>query len=279
MNNLTDSDINLIERRLDNQLSKLELQSFNERLRSDSDFKEGFESYQDAISAIYLAGEEDVRTILKAEQAKLASPPAYSNHVKPLESAYKPNMPLRVWRGKRMWLAAASIAVLGVAVYWIAVKNDNNTPEKLFAVYYESKINTLTKELRDPTEREKQKQKIINKYGEVEGMQLFNALTLYDNNAFEQAAKSFNALHLQNDTLYLYQANALLKSDKATEAISVLDRISPTSSSYNEAQWYTAMAYLKLKNIEKTKEILRGLSTEGNKGYQNKSKDLLERLE
>ena len=73
MNNLTDSDINLIERRLDNLLSEPELQSFNERLRSDSDFKEGFDSFQDAVSAVYLAGEADVRTILKAEQAQLTS--------------------------------------------------------------------------------------------------------------------------------------------------------------------------------------------------------------
>lgn len=272
MNNLTDSDINLIERRLDNQLSEIELQSFNERLRSDSDFKEGFDSYQDAITAIYLAGEEDVRTILKTEQAKLTSPPTSSNDVKSFKTVFTPY----ILRG---WLAAASIAVLGVAVYWIAVKNDNNTPEKLFAVYYEPKINTLTKELRDPTEKEKQKQKVINQYGEVEGMQLFNALSLYDNNAFEQAAKSFNALHLQSDTLYLYQANALLKSDKPTEAISVLEKIAPTSSNFNEAQWYTAMAYLKLKNIEKTKEILRGLSVGSNKGFKEKSKSLLERLE
>ena len=272
MNNLTDFDINLIERRLDNQLSKLELQSFNERLCSDNNFKDCFDSYQDAITAIYLAGEEDVRTILKTEQAKLTSSSTSSNDVKSFKTVFTPY----ILRG---WLAAASIAVLGVAVYWIAVKNDNNTPEKLFAAYYEPKINTWTNSKRDLSEREKQKQKVIIKYGEVEGMQLFNALTLYDNNAFEQAAKSFNALHLQNDTLYLYQANALLKSDKPTEAISVLDRIAPTSSSINEARWYMAMAYLKLKNIEKTKEILRGLATEGNKGYQNKSKDLLERLE
>lgn len=279
MNNLTGSDINLIMRRLDNQLSELELESFDERLRSDSDFKEGFDSYQDAVTAIHLAGEEDVRTILKAEQAKLTSSTPPSPDVKLLKDVYKPQLSLRALRSRRGWLAAASIAVLGVAVYWITFKNDENTPEKLLAAYHEPKINTWTGEVRDLTEREIKKQKTIHKYGEVEGLQLFNALTLYENGAFEQASKAFNALHLQNDTLYLYQANALLESNKAKEAISVLERISPTSSNFNEAQWYTAMAFLKLKNIEKTKEILRGLSTESNKGYQKKSKDLLQRLE
>ena len=278
MNNLTDLDINLIERRLGNQLPKLELQSFNERLRSDSNFKEGFDSYQDAVIAIYLAGEADVRTILKAEQAKLTPSLTYSTDLKPLRPVYKPHLSLRALRGRRGWLAAASIAFLGIAVYWIAFKNDN-TSEKLLAAYYEPKINTWTKPLRDGEESKKQRQIAIDKYGEVEGTQLFTALTLYDNGAFDQASKAFNALHLQNDTLYLYQANALLKADKATEAIAVLDRIAPTSVNKNEAQWYLAMAYLKLKNIDKTKEILRGLSTEGNKGYQAKSKDLLERLE
>ena len=279
MNNLTDTDINLIERRLDNLLSEPELQSFNERLRSDSLFKEGFDSFQDAISAIYLAGAADLKAILKAEQAKLTSSCTDSTLVKPLVPVNKPHLSLPTLRGSRGWLAAASIAVLGVAVYWIAFKNNDNTPEKLLAAYYEPKINTWTKSLRDIEERKKQRQLAIEKYGEVEGTQLFNALTLYDNGAFEQASKAFNALHLQNDTLYLYQANALLKADKATEAIAVLDRISPTSLNHKEAQWYLAMAYLKLKNIEKTKDILRGLSTEGNKGYQAKSKDLLKRLE
>ncbi len=278
MNNLTDSDIDLIVRRLDDQLSELELESFNEKLCSDSHFKEGFDSFQDAISAVYLAGQADVRAILKAEQAKLTPSLKYNADIKPLKSVYKPHLSLRALRGRRGWLAAASIAFLGIAVYWIAFKNDN-TPEKLFAAYYEPKINTWTKSLRDSEESQKQRQIAIDKYGEVEGAQLFTALTLYDNGAFEQASKDFNALHLQNDTLYLYQANALLESDKATEAIAVLERISPTSPSINEARWYTAMAYLKLKNIEKTKEILRGLSTESNKGYQKKSKDLLERLE
>ena len=279
MNNLTEFDINLIVRRLDNQLSKLELESFNQRLCSDSDFKEDFDSYQDAINAIYLAGEEDVRTILKAEQAKLTSPSAYSHFVKPLEVVNKPDIPFRLSRGARQWLVAASVAALGVAVYWIAFKEDKNSPEKLLATYYDPKINTWTKSLRDDQESVRQKQKAIEKYGEIEGMQLFNALTLYDNGAFEQAAKSFNALHLQNDTLYLYQANALLESNMPKEAIAVLERISSVSACHREAQWYTAMGYLKLKNIDKTKEILRGLSTEGNKGYQAKSKDLLERLE
>ena len=279
MNNLTDTDINLIERRLDNLLSEPELQSFNERLRSDSLFKEGFDSFQDAISAIYLAGAADLKAILKAEQAKLTSSCTDSTLVKPLVPVNKPHLSLPTLRGSRGWLAAASIAVLGVAVYWIAFKNNDNTPEKLLAAYYEPKINTWTKSLRDIEERKKQRQLAIEKYGEVEGTQLFNALTLYDNGAFEQASKAFNALHLQNDTLYLYQANALIKADKATEAIAVLDRISPTSLNHKEAQWYLAMAYLKLKNIEKTKDILRGLSTEGNKGYQAKSKDLLKRLE
>ena len=279
MNNLSDFDINFIERRLGNLLPEPELQSFNERLRSDSHFKEGFDSYQDAVTAIYLAGEADVRTILKAEQAKLTSADTDSTYVKPLRTVYNPHLSLRALRGRRGWLAAASVAVLGVAVYWIVFKNDNNTPEKLLAAYYEPKINTWTKSLRDVEESQKQRQIAIEKYGEVEGTQLFNALTLYNNGAFEQAYKAFNAVHLQNDTLYLYQANALLKADKATEAIAVLDRIPPTSLNHNEANWYLAMAYLKLKNIEKTKDILRGLSTEGNKGYQAKSKDLLKRLE
>ncbi len=272
MNNLTDFDINLIERRLDNQLSKLELESFDDRLCSDTNFREGFDSYQDAAAAVYLAGEEDVRTILRAEQAKLSSSHSDSTEVKPLKPVYKPQI-------LRMLLAAASVAVLGVAVYWIAFR-ENNTPEKLLAVYYkEPKINTLTKTTRDLAEIKKQRQLAIDKYGEVEGMQLFNAMTLYDNSAFEQATKAFNALHLQNDTLYLYQANALLESNKPNEAIAVLERIPPTSPSYREAQWYTAMGYLKIENIEKTKQILRGLSTEGNKGYQSKSKHLLEKLE
>jgi tetratricopeptide (TPR) repeat protein len=278
MDNLSVADIQIIERRLENQLSEPEIQSFDERLRSDADFKKGYLSYQDALKAIQIAGEDDVMTILKEEQAKLE---IKSNQVErvaltPVRYPKISTMPqTAVLRG---WLAAASIALLCVAAYWFMNSNKSIDSENLFAEYYQPKTNTFIKFTRDNEFIEAQKQLTISKYGVEDGTKIFDALSFYEKGNFDKATTLFSTVNLKNDTLYLYQANALLKSNQTSAAISVLEKISTSSPMIHEAHWYKAMAYLKIKDVEKAKAILVILSNGNNKGLQDKAKDLLNRL-
>jgi hypothetical protein len=282
MDNLSVADIQIIERRLENQLSEPETQSFDERLRSDADFKKGYLSYQDAIKAIHLAGEDDVRAILKEEQAKLD---IKSNLVEPVALTPVRNPKIlsktksRKLAGLRGWLAAASIALVCVAAYWFMTSNKNIDSENLFAEYYQPKTNTFIKFTRGDNEYfEAQKQWTISKYGVAEGTKIFDAMSLYENGEFDKAATLFSSVNIKNDTLNVYEANALLKSNQAQAAIAVLEKISTSSPVIHEAHWYKAMTYLKTKEVEKAKTLLVILSKGDNKGFQDKAKDLLKRF-
>jgi tetratricopeptide (TPR) repeat protein len=270
MNNLSVADIQIIERRLENQLSEPEIQSFDERLRSDADFKKGYLSYQDAIKAIQIAGEDDVMAIIKEEQDKLE---ITSNQIEPVALT-----PVRNPKILRAWLTAASIALLCVAAYWFMNSNKSIDSESLFAEYYQPKTNTFIKFTRDNEFIEAQKQLTISKYGVEDGTKIFDALSFYEKGNFDKATTLFSSINLKNDTLYLYEANALLKSNQTQKAISVLEKISSTSPMIHEAHWYKVMAYLKSKEVEKAKAILVILSNGNNKGFQDKAKDLLSRL-
>jgi tetratricopeptide (TPR) repeat protein len=281
MDNLSVADIQIIEQRLENQLSKPEIQSFDERLRSDADFKKGYVSYQNALKAIHLAGEDDVRAILKEEQAKLD---IKSNQVEPVALTPVQNPKIlsktksRTLAGLRGWLAAASIALVCVAAYWFMNSKKSIDSEALFAEYYKPKTNTFIKFTRDNEFIEAQKQLTISKYGVEDGTKIFDALSFYEKGDFDKATTLFSSINLKNDTLYLYQANALLKSNQAQAAISVLEKIPTSSPMIHEAHWYKAMSYLKNKEVEKAKAILIQLSEGDNKGLQDKAKDLLSQL-
>jgi tetratricopeptide (TPR) repeat protein len=275
MDNLSVADIQIIEKRLENQLSEPELQSFNERLHADADFKEGFVSCQDALKAIHIAGEDDVMAILKEEQAKLEL--KYDQDAsQPLRSVRNPkilSLPFGGW-----WLAAASVALLCIAGYWFIFSNKELDTDKLYAATFKTKDNTFIIFARDNAFIEQQKQLVVNKYGVEEGTKIFNAMFSYNDGNFDKAVALFNTIPLQNDTLHVYQANALLNINKTQEAITILEKIPSNSPSHDDASWYLALAYLKTKNVEKTKAILTALSKEGNKGYQVKAKNLLEQL-
>jgi hypothetical protein len=281
MDNLSVADIQIIEQRLENQLSKPEIQSFDDRLRSDADFKKGYLSYQNALKAIHLAGEDDVRAILKEEQAKLD---IKSNQVEPVALTPVRNPKIlsktksRTLAGLRGWLAAASIALVCVAGYWFLNAKKSIDSEALFTEFYQPKTNTFIKFTRDNEFIEAQKQLTISKYGIEDGTKIFDALSFYEKGNFDKAATLFSSVNIKNDTLNVYEANALLKSNQAQAAIAVLEKISTSSPVIHEAHWYKAMTYLKNKEVEKAKALLIQLSEGDNKGLQDKAKDLLSRL-
>jgi tetratricopeptide (TPR) repeat protein len=282
MDNLSVADIQIIEQRLENQLSKPEIQSFDNRLRSDADFKKGYLSYQNALKAIHLAGEDDVIAIFKEEQAKLD---IKSNQVEPVALTPVRNPKIlsktksRTLAGLRGWLAAASIALVCVAGYWFLNAKKSIDSEALFTQFYQPKTNTFIKFTRGDNEYfEAQKQLTISKYGVEDGTKIFDALSFYEKGNFEKATTLFSSINLKNDALYLYHANALLNSNQTLSAISILEKISSTSPMIHEAYWYKAMAYLKIKEVEKAKALLVILSKGDNKGFQDKAKDLLKRF-
>ncbi len=246
-------DIEIINRYLDGILSDSEKKLVEQLLSTDASFQKTFEEVKEAILAVQLAAEDRVKAILREEQSKFSEKKAIQ-----LE---KPTKKPFIMRG---WLAAASVAVLAIAGYWFFIKNENNNEDFAFM----HKPNIWIKVERDANTALLEKRRVITQYGEVNGQKLIEGLSFYQNETFDKAAQVLLSINLQNDTLFLYQANALIKANDAPQAVRVLEKISNQSPSKDEKNWYLAMAYLQAKEIDKAKEILTDLSENGSPEWQ-----------
>lgn len=256
-------DIEIINRYLDGILSDSEKKSVEKRLGTDTSFQKTFEEVNEAILAVQLAAEDRVKAILREEQSKFS--------VKKVIQLEKTTSKPFILRG---WLAAASVAILAIAGYWFFIKDANNNEEFAFM----HKPNIWIKVERDTNTALLEKQRVIAQYGEVNGEKLLEGISLYQNEIFDKAAQVLLSINLQNDTLSLYQANALIKANDVPQAIRILEKISKQSPSKDEKNWYLAMAYLQTKDIDKAKEILTDLSKNGSPEWQIEAQKVYKKL-
>ena len=94
---------------------------------------------------------------------------------------------------------------------------------------FDYKPNTWVEGKRDPIIVKQERQAVLNWFGIVEGKELLNGLDFYDAEKFEQAAEILLSINIQNDTLSLYQANALIKINEGQDAVTILEKITPNS--------------------------------------------------
>ena len=267
-------NIEIIDRYLDGALDKSEKQKFENRLATDPAFHQTFDEVQEAILAIKLAGEDRLWVIMQEEQAKLSAisyqPSAVSYQPSAISHAssaisYQPSAITHassaisyqlsaITRKKRFWLAAASIALLATVGYWFLMPS--NKPSFTF----QAKDNTWINSMRDFEASTKEVQKAKAQYGTEEGQKLVTGLKLYEKNQFNEAATVLLSIHLQNDTLLLYQANALIMANRNQEAINILNKIPDNAPNSMEKDWYLAHAYWSNKNIEQSKTIFTNIA-------------------
>ncbi len=256
-------DIELINHYLDGTLTNPEKIRVEERLASDADFRQTYADVQDAIAAVQWGQKDRIKAILKEEQAKLTQKTVN------IEAQREPKR-----FALRGWAMAASLAALAVVGYWFLSKNDLKTND--FAFDY--KRNTWVEAERDTFKAKQNREVILAQYGAIEGGKLVNGLSLYDKQVFDKAADVLLTVNISNDTLYIYQANALIKSKRAQQAISILEKIGDTNAIVSDRNWYLAMAYLMDKNPAKAKVFLTILANDADSDFQEKAKEILDIL-
>lgn len=107
---------------------------------------------------------------------------------------------------------------------------------------------------------------------------LITAMYYYDVYKYDSALLFFNQIltdNPQNTEALFYKGNSLLAINKNIEAIDCFQQITSGSESslLHPAYWYLALAYLKVGNDQKSKEILTSL-VEGKNYYSIKAKKL-----
>jgi len=162
------------------------------------------------------------------------------------------------------WLAAASIVLLLGLSYFLLPDNKTDSNE-LFASYFEPYRNVI-----QPIER-----------GTVQQDEKTLAFMAYEKGEYKKAIELFTKLYANSKESYylFYNANALLKIEKPEEAVPLLLAHLKTKDTLTEkTNWYLALAYLKLKDKDKAKAVLKEVIAKGS--YKTKeANELLEKFE
>jgi tetratricopeptide (TPR) repeat protein len=257
MTELNPQDIQLIERYLDGQLEGNENTIFTQRMAMDTDFKRAVESYEEAVLAVKLAGEDGITAVLKQEQAKLGGA-----QVVPINA--KTPKTFSILRGS---LVAAGIAALLFVGYWILDKPKTLSP--LVAAYFQP-YPALGITRGDET------QDIATE-----------ALRTYAVNDYKNAIPLLGqSFQLKKDSLLLfYKSIAYLGIGQAAQAQPILTALQGSESVPTESvEWYLALVYIELGDKEKAIPLLQKLSnvlarnvaTEG--GHVKEAIEILEKI-
>lgn len=221
----------LIEKYILNKLSSEEALMVEELLKNDAKFKKELDYHSNLKKAITKEDDDTFRSLISEieSQAKI-----------------KNSVPRRSYV---MWLAAASIVLLFGLSYFFTLDKKASTDE-LFVSYFEPYRNVV-----QPLERgsDQQDEKSL-------------AFMAYEKGDYDQAISLFSNLYSTTKEPYylFYKANALLKQEKANEAIPLLLQHLKTNDTLSEkTNWYLALAYLKLNDKKNARITLEKVIADG----------------
>ena len=166
----------------------------------------------------------------------------------------------------KWYLYAAAIAVIIAIASFLYSPQPNY--EDLYAENFEVYPNVIA-----PTVRG-------NEVPKKDKIQL--AFNYYDNKNYTKAAELFKTLYKETgeDYAYFYLSVSLMAEGKTNKAIKILEQHNwhEPEDYLATAQWYVALGYLKLGNLDKAILYLEKVIVSG-KPLANQAKDLLQQLE
>lgn len=233
----------LIEKYIQNSLSSDEKLVFEALLKNDADFKKEVDFHSNLKNAIKHEDSVNFRGFI----SNLENNTSQKVGQKPF---YK-------------WFAAASIIVVLGLSYFLIPKKEVST-NTLFASYFEPYRNVVAPIVRGDN---MQDEKTL-------------AFIAYEKGEYKTAVILFSKLYSSTKEPYylFYKANALLKLEKAKEAIPLLlDHLKTKDTLTQKTNWYLALAYLKIKDKQKAKILLKNVVDDNLYNYK-KAKILLKKL-
>ena len=221
----------LIEKYLQNRLSPEDVLMVNELLQNDKDFEKELTLQSNLKKAIKKDDDDNFRNLISEleSKAKIEKPQPKRSYTK--------------------WLAAASIVVLLGLSYFFTM-NQKASNNELFASYFEPYRNVV-----QPLERgsDQQDKKTL-------------AFLAYEKGEYEKAIQLFTDLFSDTKEPYylFYKANALMKIDKANEAVPLLLEHLKTKDTLTEkTTWYLALAYIKIDDKPNARTALKKVIADG----------------
>lgn len=247
--NHSETDITLVEKYFDSELSESEMKHFSLRVETDENFKTLVEQEKALIGAIRYQGIEDNLQYLQNLEANLQG-----------NDQTSVNRPIKKW-----YYFAAAAAVIGIVILSkVLLTSFNETPEELFAAYFKPYPNMFEPKLR----------------GESKASDRTEAFAAYEQGDYQKAATLFRELLKVNKEpgilLLLGNSNLILGNlDEAKNNFTTLNK--EFDELDIQSKWYLSLCYLKSGDTERAKNMLRELG-ETEISYATKAKELLEKV-
>lgn len=179
------------------------------------------------------AVQQEFELFEKAHQAvKLSTVIALKSEIKEIHQNMGTTKPSKVIPLIRLGIAASVLCILGIAFYAQRYSNQN-LYEKAFSPVGDYVTNMDS----DLSELEK-------------------AMSLFDQQQFDRASLAFENIYLEtgDQVALFYAGHSHYQAGELHQAIESLEKIS--NSYRSEAQWYAALAYLKMDDTQNTLRML-----------------------
>lgn len=226
---MEEQDYILYENYLSGDMPKEEMMSFEERLKTDSDFNNAFQLYKETSSFLkHTFEKEDARNIFKENLQKISR----AHFSKASDNQGKKTKPFNLYK--------YAVAACVVLLFGLFMFNQFSTPT--YSDY--SNYGTISLTVR----------------GENDAL-LQTAETAFNNKDFAKADKAFKSLIVldeNNAELKLYRAIANIELNNFETADTLLDSLQKGNSVYKyKATWYLALSKLKQHETEECSAILK----------------------
>lgn len=145
---------------------------------------------------------------------------------------------------KSIWLSIASIAAIIAIVFSLNIYRDNLRMDEAFRTHY------------TPLEYDPQ----LMSRGEESplSLELTEAMDAYQCQDYSTALQRFNIIPNVDENFLIYKAICLIETDQFPQAISLLEELighGEATEYYQQANWYLALAYLKVHEGKKIKNL------------------------
>lgn len=295
---MQESDLELIEKYILNMLDDAARSAFEERLKTDESLQKEMHTYKHAIESFRYSHTPDVSKRISAIE----------NNIKKRESLKKT---LQYF----LFSMLAIMVVLYGYSYFMSTKIiKKQDPVKMKSqeeiIPYEKKegkkmesinsgdsINVKPKIKHNETYRKHISNKKLyamyfkpftdrNLNAETRGNNydiLGSYYNTYTSEDFEKTIVIYNNLSQvlqENDNILFVKAVSLMATKNMEESGKILNSIIKNNSSryVQQAEWFLALNYLHKNQVEKSKDILQGISKNKTHPYYNSSKELTEKL-
>lgn len=247
-------DIELIEKYLKGTLTPEELKNFDQRIKDDADFAEKIEDYKDIIDGIQLASHHE----FKAEVA------SWEEEIKAEEGKGK-QLVFTPWK-KYLSIAATLILLVTAGIYFLMPPKAVDS-QHLFYAYFTPYEDIIT---------------VRGDESDVFQEKLQQAMVHYNNQNYQGAITLFRSYlesKPEDDAARLYLGICFLTEKEFKKSIDSFDPIISTEGRFkDQAEWYSALAYLASQDLDRAKQSLSFIVDQQGHDYNKKAIALLKEI-